>query len=63
MKGKRTGHVGFVGAKFDIAKAYDRLEWNFIEVIMSAINFPANIIKTVMDYITSVTFSIFINGN
>lgn len=63
MKGKRTGHIDFVGAKLDMAKAYDRLEWSFIDAIMTPMNFPRATIKVVMDCISTVTFSIFINGN
>lgn len=62
MKKKRTGHVGFVGAKLDMAKAYNRLEWNFVKVMMIAMRFPAPIISIVMDCISTMVFSILING-
>lgn len=63
MKNKRTGHIGFVSAKLDMAKAYDRLEWNFACTIMNAMGFPKLIIDSIMDCITTVTFSVLINGN
>lgn len=41
MKQKRTGRVGFVGAKLDMSKAYNHLEWNYIEKIMLGMEFPS----------------------
>jgi len=46
----------------DIAKAYDSLEWNFIENTMKAMGFPPNIVNVIMNCIKTVSFSIIING-
>lgn len=54
---------GFVGVKLDIAKAYDSLEWTFINNTLIAMSFPPNLIKIIMLCITSVSFSILINGH
>jgi hypothetical protein len=53
---------GFVGIKTDMAKAYDRLEWDFLHATLTAMNFPQNLIHTIMKCVTTVTFSILING-
>lgn len=58
----RKHNNGFVGIKLDIAKAYDSLEWNFINNTLQAIGFPPNLVKTIMLCISSVTFSVLING-
>lgn len=63
MKNKRTGRVGFVGTKPYVAKANDRLEWNFVRTIMVTMGFPNSIVNSIMNCITTVTFSILINGN
>jgi len=56
-------NIGYVGIKLDIAKAYDSLEWQFIHNTLTAMGFPPHIIKTIMLCITSVSFSILINGH
>lgn len=52
-----------MGIKLDIAKAYDSLEWNFIHHTLNAMGFPPKIINSIMQCITSVSFSILINDS
>jgi hypothetical protein len=40
LKKHRKNSNGFVGIKLDIAKAYDSLEWNFINHTLKAMGFP-----------------------
>ncbi|KAL8145163.1 hypothetical protein AgCh_003389 [Apium graveolens] len=37
---KTQGKIGVVGLKVDISKAYDRLEWSFLELMMRRFKFP-----------------------
>jgi hypothetical protein len=58
-----TKQTGYVGIKTDMAKAYDRLEWEFIQVTLEAMNFPQKLVNTIMRCVTTVSFSILINGS
>jgi len=58
----RKKNFGHVGIKLDIAKAYDSLEWHFILNTLTAMGFPHTLIKTIMLCISTVSFSILING-
>ena len=48
--------------KLDMEKAYIRLEWDFIRVILSKIGFHPKWIEWVMESISIVSYSILING-
>lgn len=42
--------------KLDISKAYDRVEWSFLEKIMLKLGFDPKWIKLILDCISSVNF-------
>jgi exonuclease III len=62
LKHNNNKKKGYVGVKLDMAKAYDRLEWTFIDSTLTTMGFPRNLVQTIMRCITSVSFSILVNG-
>ena len=53
---------GIIQEKIDLSKAYDRVNWIFLRVIMTKLGFSVSFITWVMSNITSVSFAILING-
>lgn len=62
MKRKTHGGNGVAGLKIDISKAYDRLEWDFIQNMMLKFGFHSLWIDRVMKFIRSVSYSFLHNG-
>jgi hypothetical protein len=62
LKHNTNKKKGYVGIKLDMAKAYDRLEWDFIHTTLTTMGFPNNLVQTIMKCVSSVTFSILVNG-
>ena len=52
-----------MGLKLDTAKAYDRMEWDFLQIVIEAFGFHKEIIKTIHECTSSVSFSILLNGS
>jgi hypothetical protein len=52
MKGKDE----FMALKLDMSKSYDRVEWGFLETVMS------KWVNLLMTYVRTMTYSILING-
>ncbi|XP_070004802.1 uncharacterized protein [Nicotiana sylvestris] len=48
--------------KIDMRKAYDSVEWCFIEQILTHLHFPVQFVQWVMACIRSVSYSVIING-
>ncbi|XP_075074605.1 uncharacterized protein LOC142162181 [Nicotiana tabacum] len=48
--------------KVDLRKTYDTLEWTFMERVLLDLGFPYKFTRWIMDYISSVTYSLNING-
>jgi hypothetical protein len=60
--GRMTGKVGYFAIKFDLTKAYDRLNWNFIYRTMLEVRYPKEWVNVVMASVTSVRTNVKWNG-
>ncbi|KAL2237305.1 UNVERIFIED_CONTAM: putative mitochondrial protein [Sesamum indicum] len=48
--------------KVDIRKAYDTVEWDFLNAVLQFFNFPTTFIRWIEECITTASFSIGLNG-
>ncbi|KAL2901420.1 LINE-1 reverse transcriptase-like protein [Bienertia sinuspersici] len=62
VKHKKKGKLSAAVLKIDLSKAYDRIRWDFLEKVLEAYQFPQNWIKLIMQCVTTVQYSILING-
>ena len=62
LRKKKAGKKGYLGLKLDMSKAYDRVEWCFVEKMMDKLGFPSNYVKLVMKCISSASFAVLVNG-
>lgn len=58
-----TKHLKCILLKIDLSKAFDRVSWLYIKMILIHIGFPPPLINWIMACITTPTFSILINGS
>lgn len=56
MQNKRSGAVGYAALKLDMSKAYDRVEWHFLEAMMKKLGFTESWISLIMKCCTTVKF-------
>lgn len=63
MNQKRHGRVGEVALKLDISKAYDRVNWDFLQRRMTAMGFCEGWISWMMMCVKTVTYNFCLNGD
>ena len=62
MRNHSSGKTRFMALKLDMSKAYDCVEWPFMEKLLIKMGFNERWVQLMMMCITSATYSILING-
>ena len=62
LKSKKDCSEKYMAIKTDFSKAYDRVEWSFLEAIMFKLGFHTICISWIMSCVKYVTYSVLING-
>ena len=62
MRRRKKGKNFSCVVELDMMKAYDRVEWHYLEAILSKLGFNIDFVRLIMKCVTSVRFSIRVNG-
>ena len=62
MKTQCSGKTGLMALKLDMSKAYDRVEWVFLEKILLKMGFKKLWVTLIMQCVTTVSYSLLVNG-
>ena len=62
MRTNRSKSNAFCALKLDMTKAYDRVEWKYLEAVMRKLGFNQAWVNKIMKCVTTVSFSVLLNG-
>ncbi|XP_075659063.1 uncharacterized protein LOC142628921 [Castanea sativa] len=63
MKNHNSGQTGFMALKLDMSKAYDKVEWNYLQKLLEKMGFCSRWIGLIMECVRTVSYSILVNGD
>ncbi|KAB2630796.1 hypothetical protein D8674_008315 [Pyrus ussuriensis x Pyrus communis] len=62
LKGRKAKNRFEMGIKLDMQKAYDRVEWDFLDAVMERMGFSSSWRSLINGCISSVKFAVLLNG-
>jgi hypothetical protein len=63
MRRKRKGKDVFMALKLDMSKAYDQVEWPFLEGMMKRMGFNDILVQLIMKCVSTVSYRFKVNGD
>ena len=62
MQNKRRGADSYAALKLDMSKAYDRVEWEFLRLMLCKLGFQNEWVERLMNLVTTIRYRVRVNG-
>lgn len=63
MHNGKINNTNHFSLKLDPSKAFDKMEYNYLEAVLIAMCMPLNLVERIMNCLRTVRYSVLINGS